>query len=713
MAKGQNRKFELDKIRNIGIIAHIDAGKTTTTESVLYYTGKIHKIGFIDDGATQMDWMEQEQERGITIMSAATTCFWKIDDVEYRINIIDTPGHVDFTAEVERSLRVLDGAVVIFDGKMGVEPQSETVWRQADRYKVPRICFINKLNLVGGDFEMSLESIRERLNKNAHPVHLPIGKEKEIHGLVDIVTRKAYTYDPKSDDDKLEEVEVPEDMKDDVEKYRTELIEAIAEYDDEFMEKYLEEKEISEEEIWKVMRKAVISGKFFPISGGDSRKGNIVPRIIDLVVRLLPSPEDIGEVKGMDPADTDKEIIRKASDDEPFCGLVFKLANDPHVGNLSYVRVYSGKLEAGSYILNSSKGNKERVGRIVLMHANDREEVEMIRTGDIAAIVGLKDSATGDSLCDEDAPIILEDIDFPDPVVNVAIEPKTKVDQEKLGTALNRLSAEDPTFQVSSDEETGQTIVSGMGELHLEIIVDRMKREFNVEAKVGQPQVAYKETIQKTVETEGKYVHQSGGRGQYGHCWLRLEPADNTEEVEDADDFEFEDEIKGGAIPKEFIPSIQKGVKEAMMSGVLAGYPVVDVKVAVYDGSYHEVDSSDAAFKIAGAQAFRAGCKNGSPALLEPVMDVEVISPEEYVGDVTGFLSSKRGKIEATETKGDLHVIAAKVPLAELFGFTNQLRSMTSGRGVPNIEFSHYDKVPVNIAEEIISKRTGKGKDKK
>lgn len=701
MAKGENVKFDLDKIRNIGIIAHIDAGKTTTTESVLYYTGKIHRIGLIDDGATQMDWMEQEKERGITIQSAATTAFWELDGVRHRINIIDTPGHVDFTAEVERSLRVLDGAVVIFDGKMGVEPQSETVWRQADKYKVPRIGFINKLNLVGGDFDMSLKSIRDRLSAYAHPVHIPIGHEKGLNGLIDIVERKAYTYDISTDDDKLREVDIPAEYLEKVEKLRIELIEAIAEFDDAFMEKYLEGGEITTEEIWPVLRKATISGKFFPISGGDSRRGNVVPKILDLVVKLLPSPADVEAVKATDANDPEKEIMIHPSDDEPFTGLIFKIASDPHIGSLAYIRVYSGILEAGSYIYNAAKKEKERVGRLVLMHANDREEIDSIRTGDIAAVVGLKNTATGDTLCHESRPVLLEDIDFPDPVVNVAIEPNSKEDQEKMGVALGRLANEDPTFRISINEETGQTIISGMGELHLEILVDRMRREFNVSANVGKPQVAYKETIQRTVEVEGKYIHQSGGRGQYGHCYLRLEP------LEPGGDFEFSDEIKGGAIPKEYIPAIRKGVQEAMLSGVVAGYPVVDIKTAVYDGSYHDVDSSEAAFKIAAAQAFRKGMRDAAPVLLEPIMDVEVVAPEEYVGDVTGYLSGKRGKIELTESRGDLHVIAAKVPLAELFGFTNQLRSMTSGRGVPNVEFSHYDKVPKSVAEEIIGQRGG------
>jgi len=701
VAKGQNVKFDLDKIRNIGIIAHIDAGKTTTTESVLYYTGKIHRIGLIDDGATQMDWMEQEKERGITIQAAATTALWDLAETQYRVNIIDTPGHVDFTAEVERSLRVLDGAVVIFDGKMGVEPQSETVWRQADKYKVPRICFINKLNLVGGDFNDSLASIRERLSKRAYPVHIPVGSEKDIHGLVDIVERKAYTYNAHGTDDTLEEVPVPDDLKDIVEKFRTELIEAIAEFDDDFMQRYLDGEDMPAEEVWRVLRKATISGTFFPVSGGDSRKGNVVPRILDLVVRLLPAPSDIGSVTAMDVNDSTKEIQVVASDEEPFSGLVFKIATDPHIGSLAYIRVYSGVLSAGSYVLNSGKNKRERVGRAVLMHANEREEVESIRTGDIAALVGLKDTKTGDTLCAESRPVLLESIDFPEPVVNVAIEPNSKGDQEKMGIALGRLSDEDPTFRMSTDEETGQTIISGMGELHLEIIVDRMKREFNVEAKVGKPQVAYKETVRKIAQFEGRYVHQSGGRGQYGHCWIRVEPG------EAGSGFEFKDEVKGGVIPREYIPAIQKGVKEAMLSGVLAGYPVVDMKVAVYDGSYHDVDSSEAAFKIAGASAFRGACKAADPTLLEPIMDVEVVTPEQYVGDVTGFLSGKRGKIETTETRADLHVINAKVPLAELFGFTNNLRSMTSGRGVPNVQFSHYESVPKNIAEEVIGARMG------
>lgn len=704
MAKGENIRVELNKIRNIGIIAHIDAGKTTTTESILYYTGRTHKIGSVDEGNTQMDWMDQERERGITIQSAATTTFWKIGEDTYRINIIDTPGHVDFTAEVERSLRVLDGALVIFDGKTGVEPQSETVWRQADKYHVPRICFINKINLVGGDFYKSTDSIRERLSKKAAPVYLPIGFEKGVHGIVDLIEMKAYSYELCVKEDGMKEIEIPADMKDKVEKYRNEMIEAIAEFDDPFMEKYLEGKEITNEEIWTVLRKATLSGKFFPITGGDSQKGNVVPKILDLVVKLLPSPADIEQIEGLDVKDETKVVVRKVSEEEPFAGLVFKLAADPHIGNLSYIRVYSGVLQTGTYVWNSVRNVKERVGRVVLMHANDREEVEALRTGDIGAIVGLKDTRTGDTLCDSEHPVLLEKIYFPDPVVNVAIEPKTKADQEKMGMALNRLAIEDPTFKLSVNEDTGQTIISGMGELHLEVLVERMRREFNVDANVGQPQVAYKETITKTTEAEGKYVHQSGGHGQYGHCWLRVEPLDSGE------GFEFANEIRGGSIPREFIPAIEKGVKESLLAGVLAGYPVVNVKVAVYDGSYHDVDSSEAAFKIAASQGFRTACSKAGPVLLEPIMSISVTVPEEFVGDITGFLSSKRGKIEATEMLTNLTVVKAKVPLAELFGFTNQLRSITSGRGSSYMEFSHYAKVPNNVAETIVSKMTGGAK---
>lgn len=685
--------FPLDKLRNIGIIAHIDAGKTTTTERLLFFTGQIHKIGEVHDGEAVTDFMEQEKERGITIMSAAVTCFWKYSGEDYRINIIDTPGHVDFTAEVERSLRVLDGACVIFDGKMGVEPQSETVWRQADKYGVPRICFVNKLNLLGGDFDMSVASIKERLSEKAVVLIMPIGREHELRGFVDLIDMKAYTYDS-VEALELNEEEIPEELKDKAQELRAELVERLVEQDDGLMEKYLNGEEISRDELLLGLRKGTISRNIFPVLGGDSRTA-IAKRLLDYIVNCLPSPLDIPAIKGVDPK-TEEEITRKPSDDEPFSALVFKIVNDPHVGNLSYFRVYSGIVEAGSYVYNSTKGIKERVGRLVMMHADQREEVSQLSTGDIGAIVGLKDSVTGDTLCDEKHKVILEQINFAEPVISQAIEPKTKSDEEKMSLALARLVKEDPTFRVSSNHETGQTIISGMGELHLEIIVDRMKREFSVESNVGKPQVAYRETITNVVEQEGRYVKQSGGKGQYGHCYLRLEPNEDA-------GFEFVNEIKGGSIPKEYIPSIEKGVKEAMQAGVVAGYPVVDVKVAVYDGSYHEVDSSEAAFKVAGSMAFRAGTKKAGPVLLEPIMDVEVTAPEEFVGDITGSLSSKRGEIGQTEVKGKLHIIKAKVPLAELFGYTTELRSITSGRGNANVEPSHYAQVPKSIAEEISS----------
>ncbi len=691
--------FPLDKLRNIGIIAHIDAGKTTTTERLLFFTGQTYKIGEVDDGAATTDFMEQEKERGITIMSAAVTCFWKYSDENYRINIIDTPGHVDFTAEVERSLRVLDGAVVIFDGKMGVEPQSETVWRQADKYGVPRICFVNKLNLLGGDFDMSFASIKERLTDKAVVLVVPIGREHELSGFIDLIDMKAYTYDS-VEALELNEGEIPADLKSKAEELRAHLVEKLVEQDDTLMEKYLSGEEISKAELLVGLRKGTISRNIFPVLGGDSRTA-IVKRLLDYIVNCLPSPLDISDVKGVDPK-TGDELTRKPSDQDPFSALVFKIVNDPHVGNLSYFRVYSGIIQAGTYVYNSTKSVKERVGRLVLMHAKDREEVSQLSTGDIGAIVGLKDSITGDTLCDEKNKIILEKINFAEPVVSQAIEPKTKSDEEKMSLALARLVREDPTFRVSSNHETGQTIISGMGELHLEIIVDRMKREFGVESNVGKPQVAYRETITAVVEQEGRYVKQSGGKGQYGHCYLRLEPN------EVGKGFEFINEIKGGAIPKEYIPSIEKGVRETLMAGVIAGYPVVDVKVAVYDGSYHEVDSSEAAFKVAGSMAFRAGCKRANPVLLEPIMNVEVMAPEEFVGDITGSLSSKRGEIGQTEVKGKLHIIKAKVPLSEMFGYTTELRSITSGRGSANVEPSHYAQVPRSIAEEIASGRSEK-----
>ncbi len=691
-----NIKFDLDKIRNIGIIAHIDAGKTTTTERLLYFTGQKHKIGEVHEGEATTDFMEQEKERGITIMSAAVTCFWKYKDVNHRINIIDTPGHVDFTAEVERSLRVLDGAAVIFDGKMGVEPQSETVWRQATKYAVPRICFVNKLNLLGGDFIMSLESIRERLTPNAVALWLPIGRETELRGFVDLMEKKAYTY-KSIDEMTLTEEEIPEDMKELVEKYSEQLIEKIAEQDDVLMEKYLSGEELEKEEMLTAMRKGVIAGTMFPVMGGDSRSA-VVTKFLDIVVRCLPSPMDVDAVEGIDPK-TEETITRKTNEEGPFSSLLFKIVNDSHIGNLSYIRVYSGKVKAGSYVYNSTKKIKERVGRLILMHADEREEVDELRAGDIGAVVGLKDTVTGDTLCDEKQPIILEQIQFSEPVVSQAIEPATKSDEEKLSLALARLTREDPTFRVKSDSETRQTIISGMGELHLEILIDRLKREFGVEANVGMPQVAYRETVTEAVESEGRYVKQSGGRGQYGHCYLKVAPNERGE------GFEFNNKIKGGSIPKEYVPSIEKGVREVLLSGVVAGYPVVDVSVTVYDGSYHEVDSSEAAFKVAGSMAFKDGCKRAKPVLLEPIMSVEVTAPEEFMGDVTGSLSSKRGLISKTETRGGLHVVSASVPLAELFGYTTQLRSITSGRGNATMEMSHYAEVPKNVLEGIVESR--------
>lgn len=689
-------KFPLNKIRNIGIIAHIDAGKTTTTERLLFFTGQIHKIGEVHEGATTTDFMEQERERGITIMSAAVTCFWKWKGADYRINIIDTPGHVDFTAEVERSLRVLDGACVIFDGKMGVEPQSETVWRQADKYKVPRMCFVNKLNLLGGDFEMSFESIKKRLSPNAVKITLPMGREQQLYGMIDLVEMKAYTYDSVDALD-LKEADIPEEFKAAAEKERAKLVERLVEQDDALMEKYFNGEELTTDELMDALRKGTLARNIFPVMGGDSRTA-ISKRLLNYIVACLPSPMDVGAVHGEHPS-TGAELTREPDESAPFSSLVFKIVNDPHIGNLSYFRIYSGKITAGSYVYNSTKGTKERVSRLVLMHADDREEVTELRAGDIGAIVGLKDSITGDTLCIESDPIILEKIQFAEPVVSQAIEPKSKSDEEKMGMSLARLTKEDPTFKVQTNHETGQTIISGMGELHLEIIVDRMKREFNVEANVGKPQVAYRETIKKVVEQEGRYVKQSGGKGQYGHCWIRLEPNETGK------GFEFINEIKGGSIPKEYIPAIQKGIVEAMQAGVVAGFPVVDIKIAVYDGSYHDVDSSEAAFKIAGSMAFKEGSRAANPVLLEPVMAVEVTVPEEYVGDVTGSLSSKRGAIEHTEVRTGLHVIKAKVPLSELFGYTTELRSITSGRGSANMEMSHYAEVPRSIAEEVAGGR--------
>ena len=673
-----SREIDIKKIRNIGIIAHIDAGKTTVTERILFFTGKTHKIGEVHEGDTQMDWMEQERERGITITSAATTCSWQ----DHQINIIDTPGHIDFTAEVQRSLRVLDGAVVVFDGKMGVEPQSETVWHQADDYKVPRICFINKINLIGGDFYKSLESIRDRLSKNAFPIFLPIGQGENTKGVVDLISEKAFVYKDIKDNE-LQEVEIPEDMKQDVKKYRAEMIEIIVQIDDDLTEKFLEEQKISQEELKQALRKGVCKGEFFPVIAGDGRTV-IVKKVLDCVNDYLPSP--------------------KGKDDEPFSALGFKVATDPFVGQLTYFRVYSGILKVGDTVLNSGKSKKIRIGRIVKMHADHREEVDEVRAGDIAAAVGVKELGTGDTICDPNNKVILEKIDFPDPVISIAVEPKTKADQEKMAMALQRLGAEDPTLQIKSNYETGQTLLAGMGELHLEIIVDRMLREFKVSANLGKPKVAYKETITQSAEAEGKYIRQSGGRGQYGHVWLKLEPAD---------EYEFVNKIKGGTIPQEFIPAVEKGVKEAIDKGIQAGYPVVDVKVTLYDGSFHDVDSSEAAFKIAGSIAFQSAAKRAKPVILEPIMRLETRTPEQFLGDATGDLGSKRAQIEQIKDKGQLKSIDAKVPLASMFGYATQIRSISQGRASFTMEFSHYAEVPANIAEGIIGDRNPEKEEEK
>ncbi|OIO52107.1 translation elongation factor G [Candidatus Peregrinibacteria bacterium CG1_02_41_10] len=694
----------LEQVRNIGIIAHIDAGKTTITEAILFNTGRIHKIGEVHEGDTQMDWMEQERERGITITAAATTCFWKpfsSDAPEIHINIIDTPGHVDFTAEVERSLRVLDGAAVIFDGKMGVEPQSETVWRQANKYHVPRLCFINKINQVGGDFYRSLDSIHKRLSKNAHPIQLPIGFELGIRGIVDLVKMKAYVY--KEYHDKiLTEEEIPADMLEKVKEYRARLIEKAVEADDQLMEKYLSGVELTEDEIKLAIRKSTLKGNFFPVLGGDGR-GVMVQTILDAVAHYLPSPLDKPPTTGIKPGTTE-QITRKTSNTEPLTVLAFKVASDPFVGRLTYVRVYTGVLKSGTYVYNSSTDTRERIGRLLLMHANSREEIPEIPAGHIGGVIGLKNTKTSHTLCDESSPILLETIDFPEPVIFVAIEPKTKADQEKMGLALQRLADEDPTFRIRSDEETNQTIIAGMGELHLDILVDRMKREFKVEANVGKPQVAYKETIQKGAEGEEKYVKQTGGRGQYGHAVIFLEPN------EPGKGFEFLNEVKGGHIPQEYIPAVQKGIEEAMTRGVMAGYPVVDVKVHLRDGSYHDVDSSEFAFKVAGSLAFQKAAKQASPVLIEPIMSVEAVTPENFMGDVMGDLNSRRGQIQRMDDKeGGLKAIGAKVPLAEMFGYATALRSLSQGRASYTMEFCEFAKVPNNVAEKIIEERGGVG----
>jgi elongation factor G len=689
------REYSLENTRNIGIIAHIDAGKTTTTEGILYRTGKTHKIGEVHQGEATMDWMEQEQERGITITSAATTCFWK----GKRINIIDTPGHIDFTVEVERSLRVLDGAVTVFDGKMGVEPQSETVWRQADKYGVPRICFINKINQTGGDFYKSLESIHTRLNKRAYAIHLPIGFEQTINGVVDLIEMKAYTYKDYKDHE-LIEGEIPADMLEKATKYRNHLIEAAVEADDEIMEKYLEGHELTIGELKSCIRKSVLTAQFFAVSGGDGR-GVIVEKLLDAMTDFLPNPLDVGSVWGTDPK-TGDQIERKPADEEPFSGLAFKIATDPFIGKLVFFRVYSGTLKSGSYVLNASTGNRERIGRLVLMHANSREEVQEVHAGEIAAAVGLKSTTTGNTLTDVDHPVILESITFPEPVISIAVEPKTKSDQEKMGNALQRLAEEDPTFRVHTEEQTGQTILEGMGELHLDILVDRMKREFKVEANIGRPQVAYRETIKKVAKGQGKFVRQTGGSGQYGDVWIELTP------LEAGEGFVFENGIVGGVVPREYIKPVEEGIKEAMQNGILAGFPVVDIKAKLYDGSYHDVDSSEIAFKLAGRLAFNEVSKKADPIILEPIMKIEVTVPEEYMGDVIGNLNSKRGRIENMEDRLGAKIISALVPLAEMFGYTTQLRSMTQGRGSNSMEFDHYEEVPRNVAEEIIAKRGSK-----
>ena len=688
------RQFSLEKTRNIGIMAHIDAGKTTTTERILFYTGRTHKIGEVHEGAATMDFMEQEQERGITIQSAATTAQWK----GHRINIIDTPGHVDFTVEVERSLRVLDGAVAVFSAKEGVEPQSETVWRQADKYHVPRIAYVNKMDIIGADFLHAIQTMRDRLGANAGPIQLPIGAESDFVGIIDLIEQVAYIY--KDDLGKeIERTEIPDEYKDQAETLRQELIEKVAEIDEDLMMKYLEGEEITVPEIKAALRKGTCSVQIFPVVCGSSYRNKGVQLMLDAVIDYLPAPTDVADIRGT--LEDGTEVVRHSSDNEPFAALAFKIMTDPYVGKLTFFRVYSGTLSSGSYVLNSNKGKRERIGRILMMHANHREEVDMVHAGDIAAAVGLKDTTTGDTLCDEKNPVILESMEFPDPVIEVAIEPKSKADQDKMGLALSKLAEEDPTFRTRTDEETGQTIISGMGELHLEIIVDRLAREFKVEANVGKPQVAYRETFQQPAKIEGKFIRQSGGRGQYGHVWIEFEP------LERGAGFVFENKIVGGVVPKEYVPAVQAGLEEALRNGVLAGYPLVDVKATLVDGSYHDVDSSEMAFKIAASMAVKAAKDKCSPVLLEPIMKVEVTVPEEYMGDVMGDLNSRRGRIEGMDGRHGAQVIRAKVPLSEMFGYSTTLRSRTQGRGVYSMEISHYEEVPKSIAEEIIAKSKG------
>ncbi|MFC4620240.1 elongation factor G [Camelliibacillus cellulosilyticus] len=689
------RDFPLERTRNIGIMAHIDAGKTTTTERILFYSGRIHKIGETHEGASQMDWMEQEQERGITITSAATTCQWN----DHRVNIIDTPGHVDFTVEVERSLRVLDGAVAVLDAQSGVEPQTETVWRQATTYHVPRIVFVNKMDKIGADFLYSTKTLHDRLQANAHPIQLPIGAEDQFEGMIDLVEMKAHIYE----DDlgtRPVDTEIPDEYKEQAQEYRDKLIEAVAEFDEDLMMKYLEGEELTVEEIKAAIRKATCSVEFYPVLCGSAFKNKGVQLMLDAVIDYLPSPLDVPAIRGVK-VNSDEEIVRKADDNAPFSALAFKVMTDPFVGKLTFFRVYSGTAEAGSYIQNSTKGKRERLGRILQMHANTRSEIKKVYSGDIAAAVGFKDTTTGDTLCDEKDQVILESMEFPDPVISVAIEPKTKADQDKMSNALSKLSEEDPTFRTETNEETGQTIISGMGELHLDIIVDRMRREFKVEANVGSPQVAYRETIRSAGKAEGKFVRQSGGRGQYGHVWIEFEP------LEEGGGFEFVDKVVGGVVPREYIPAVEAGLKDALQNGLLAGYPLVDIRATLYDGSYHDVDSSEMAFKIAASMALKKAREICNPVILEPVERVEVVVPEEYMGDIMGDITSRRGRVEGMEARAGAQVIKAMVPLSEMFGYATTLRSATQGRGVYTMHFDHYEEVPKSIAEEIIKKATG------
>ena len=693
------REFSLEKTRNIGIMAHIDAGKTTTTERVLYYTGRIHKIGETHEGASQMDWMEQEQERGITITSAATTAQW----ANHRINIIDTPGHVDFTVEVERSLRVLDGAVALLDAQSGVEPQTETVWRQATTYGVPRLVFINKMDKIGADFLYSVRTLHERLQANAHPVQLPIGAEDEFSGIIDLVEMKAYNYTNDLGTD-IEEIEIPGDLQDLAEEWRTKLVEAVAETDEELMMAYLEGEEIDVPTLKAAIRKATVAADFYPVFCGSAFKNKGVQLMLDGVIDYLPSPLDVPAIKGIDP-DTEAEVERHASDEEPFSALAFKVMTDPFVGRLTFFRVYSGTLQSGSYVQNATKGKRERVGRILQMHANHRQEIPEVFSGDIAAAVGLKDTTTGDTLCDEKHEVILESMEFPEPVIEVAIEPKSKADQDKMGVALQKLAEEDPTFRAYTNQETGETVIAGMGELHLDIIVDRMRREFKVEANVGAPQVSYRETFRSATQAEGKFVRQSGGKGQYGHVWIEFTPN------EEGAGFEFENAIVGGVVPREYIPAVEAGLKDAMENGVLAGFPMVDIKAKLYDGSYHDVDSSETAFKVAASLALRAAAKKANPSILEPMMAVEITVPEEYFGDVMGHVNSRRGRVEGSEVRGNAQIVKGMIPLSEMFGYATTLRSATQGRGTFSMTFDHYEDVPKSIAEEIIKKYGGKSEE--